>query len=128
MITCAQIITVYVSDQQAALAFWRDSMGFEVRDDAEFMPRARWVTVAPRGAQTAIALWPIGAAHTADAKLGGFTGISFGTADIAGLFGTLAAKGVNITQPPQAVPWGSSGMFADPDGNQFNVVEQPPAG
>jgi lactoylglutathione lyase len=125
MITCAQVITVYVSDQQAALNFWRESVGFEVRDDAEFMPQARWVTVAPAGAQTAIALWPIGAAHTADVKLGGFTGISFGTRDIAGLFAQLGAHGVNITQPPEAVPWGISGMFADPDGNQYNVVEQP---
>lgn len=125
MITCAQLVTLHVSDQQAALAFWRDSVGFEVRDDAEFMPQARWITVAPAGAQTAIALWPIGAAHTAGAKLGGFTGISFGTDDIHGLFADLAANGVSIKQPPKEEPWGISGMFADPDGNEFNVVEQP---
>ena len=52
--------TVYlaVSDQDRALAFYRDKLGFEVRTDTEFGEGFRWIEVAPAGAYTVIALVP----------------------------------------------------------------------
>ena len=52
--------TVYlaVSDQDRALAFYRDMLGFEVRTDTEFGEGFRWIEVAPAGAYTVIALVP----------------------------------------------------------------------
>ncbi|GAA1251662.1 VOC family protein [Oryzihumus leptocrescens] len=52
--------TVYlaVSDQDRALAFYRDVLGFEVRTDTDFGEGFRWIEVAPAGAYTVIALVP----------------------------------------------------------------------
>jgi glyoxalase/bleomycin resistance protein/dioxygenase superfamily protein len=53
----AGVGTVYlaVSDQDRALAFYRDKLGFEVRTDTEFGEGFRWIEVAPAGAYTVIA-------------------------------------------------------------------------
>ena len=51
-------VIVPVSDQDAALAFYIGTLGFEVRRDGEFAPGQRWLEVAPPGADTTIALVP----------------------------------------------------------------------
>lgn len=123
MITHINIVTVYVSDQQRALNFWRDQVGFEVRENREFTPDARWITVAPPGGETCIALWPLAAVQGAKQELGGFSGIAFTTIDITQLYAKLTESGVKFTAPPKKEPWGTSAVFADPDGNLYNVVE-----
>jgi predicted enzyme related to lactoylglutathione lyase len=122
MLTFPSIITVIVAEQAVALEFYRDKLGFEVRDDADFMPGLKWVTVAPPGAQTAFSLWPAGAMGAEDKTPGGFTGMSLACDDAQATHDALAAAGVSITQPLQQQPWGLQFMFADLDGNVFNVV------
>ncbi len=61
---------VPVADQDAALAFYTGTLGFEVRLDAEFAPGQRWLEVAPPGASTTLALVP-----------GDATEVSLATAD-----------------------------------------------
>lgn len=123
MLTHAQVITVNVSDQQAALDFYREKLGFEVRSDEQFMPAARWITVAPPGAQTVFSLWPISGPGPEGRVLGGFRGLSFACDDAQATHDDFVAKGVSITQGLQQMPWGTSFMFADQDGNQYNVVQ-----
>jgi catechol 2,3-dioxygenase-like lactoylglutathione lyase family enzyme len=123
MLTHPEIVTLIVSDQRQSLAFFRDYLGFEVRDDVDFMPGIRWITVAPQGAQTKFTLWPAGATGAEDKTAGGMTGISFACDDVQATHDELAAKGVQITQPLTRQPWGLQFMFSDPDGNLFNVVE-----
>lgn len=124
MITQVSIVTLHVSDQEQARTFWRDTMGFEVRDDQEFMPEARWLTVAPPGGQASFALWPVAASGgLMEGKVGGFTGISLSCDDMQATYEALSARGVNFTQAPKQEGWGISAMFADPDGNQFHLVQ-----
>jgi predicted enzyme related to lactoylglutathione lyase len=123
MLDYVQNIAVLVHDQQRALTFYRDVLGFEVRNDQDFMPDARFITVAPPGAQTEFALWPVTMQGMEGRQPGGFQGMSFKTSDIVELYKTLGQRGVNFTVPPQQVPWGWNAMFADPDGNVFNVVQ-----
>jgi catechol 2,3-dioxygenase-like lactoylglutathione lyase family enzyme len=123
MLTQLGIVTVYCTDQAAARDFWRDQCGFEVRDDVDFMPGTRWITVGPPGGQTSFTLWPIGGPYTEGKAVGGMTGMSFECDDAQATHDNLAAKGVKITQPLNQQPWGLSFMFADPDGNIFNAIE-----
>jgi predicted enzyme related to lactoylglutathione lyase len=121
MLLYPEIFTITVSDQQAALEFYRDKLGFEVLSDEQFMPEARWINVAPKGAQSRFTLWPAGVMN--DKTPGGFTGISFACDDAQATCDQFTASGVTITQAPQEVPWGIQFMFADGDGNVFNVVQ-----
>lgn len=74
--------TVYlaVTDQDRALAFYRDKLGFEVRTDTEFGEGFRWVEVAPAGAYTVIALVP--PMGEDDPQPGGRSPFGFDTPDL----------------------------------------------
>jgi predicted enzyme related to lactoylglutathione lyase len=122
MITQAKFVSINVSDQQQALEFYSDTLGFEVRTDAPYGeemggdPGGRWIEVAPKGAQTGIVL------QRADAELiGGFAPVVLDSDDILATVEELKAKGVEISQEPAEMPWGWWAQFTDPDGNEFGL-------
>ena len=78
-ITDVRTVGVTVSDQDAALAFFVDTLGFEKRLDAPISPTMRWVEVAPPGAKTSIAL----TAAEATADVATDTGVRFTVPDAA---------------------------------------------
>jgi predicted enzyme related to lactoylglutathione lyase len=116
-------VTVYVNDQDAALAFYRDTLGFSVTDDAEFGPGMRWLTVQPQGGGVKIVLFKAGPGPKGNQTAGGWSGMVLHTDDRDATHAGLLAKGVKITQEPRELPWGRDFSFADPDGNEFNVVQ-----
>jgi len=113
-------IGINVTDQDAALAFYVTTIGFEKRLDAPISPTMRWIEVAPPGAATSIAL---GANEGAEA--GGIdTGIRFAVPDAEAEHDAMRERGVNVGEllrwdgvPPMYT-------FDDPDGNRFYVVEE----
>ena len=111
---------VAVTDQDRALAFYVDTLGWEKRDDMP-MGEERWLTVGIPGAQTALAL---GSGMMAgDLTPGGNTGITVMTDDIDGDYDRLKAAGVEFTEPIQTMPWGDRATwFKDLDGNLFFFV------
>lgn len=107
---------VYVGDQQRALEFYRDALGFEVRADVPMGPGARWIEVAPAGAQTALALFtPPGLEN----RVGTFSGIVFECDDVQATYNELKQRGVRFTEEPADQPGGVMATFVDPDGNSF---------
>ncbi len=113
-----------VSDQDAALAFYTDKLGFEVRGDSRFgeHDEMRWLEVAPPGSRTRLALNP-----PMDGTPGG-SSIGVETADVPAEHARLSALGdVDLDPEPMRTP-GAPLMFMlrDPDGNVVVVVEQPP--
>jgi lactoylglutathione lyase len=119
-ITDVRTIGINVRDQDEALAFFTDTLGFEKRLDASISPTMRWVEVAPPGASTSIAL---NATEGAE-DVGTDTGIRFTVPDAAAEHTALAAGGVAVGELlrwPDVPP-----MFAfdDPDGNRFYIVEE----
>jgi lactoylglutathione lyase len=119
-ITDVRTIGINVRDQDEALAFFTDTLGFEKRLDASISPTMRWVEVAPPGASTSIAL---NATEGAE-DVGTDTGIRFTVPDAAAEHTELAAGGVAVGELlrwPDVPP-----MFAfdDPDGNRFYIVEE----
>jgi lactoylglutathione lyase len=121
-ITDVRTIGVPVTDQDRALAFYVEKLGFEKRLDAPVEQLGgRWIEVAPPAASTTIALVP---AHEG-VPAGVETGIRFTTADAAAVHANLEARGVDVGE---LLRWPDvPAMFAvrDPDGNGLEVVEQP---
>jgi lactoylglutathione lyase len=122
MTTIGDVLTigVPVSDQDRALQFYRDQLGFEKRRDVP-VPQfgGRWIEVAPPGATVTIALVPAGE----DAPAGVQTGIRLKTADAAAVRSELQERGVEVGE---LLRWpGVPAMFAlrDQDGNSLEIVE-----
>ena len=110
-----------VSDQDAALAFYRDKLGYEVRSDVRFGENdaMRWLEVAPPGSTARLALNP-----PMNGTPGG-SSIGVETTDLAAEHERLTAAGdVDVDAEPMNAP-GVPKMFGlrDPDGNQIWIVE-----
>lgn len=124
MISYIHSTTVVVEDQEAALDFYVNKLGWEKTMDNQMSPTMRWLTVVPPGAQTQIAL-----AHTSwfggNKKPGGQTGISLVTPDIDATYATLTERGVHFTKPIEQMPWGDRATwFTDLEGNEFFLVSE----
>jgi catechol 2,3-dioxygenase-like lactoylglutathione lyase family enzyme len=128
MITKLHSTTILVADQDEALRFYVDTLGWEKREDNMMGPVLRFLTVAPVGAETSVVLGqPEIYGHEAPLRVSqdeGGTGISLLTDDIAATYAELSAKGVRFTKPPQTMPWGAKATwFSDPFGNEYFLVE-----
>lgn len=116
--------TIEVADQDAALDFYVNTLGWELRVDAPLSEAMRFLTVAPPGGQTMLVLghssW-FNDQFPAPAK----AGISLVAPDIDAMYATLTERGVQFTGPVEMMPWGQKGTwFFDPDGNMFLVSEE----
>ena len=112
-ITHIALISLPVADQDRALAFYCDILGFDLVRDNTMGPGNRWVQVAPKGAQTAITLVTWFPTMIA----GSVKGTVYETDDIDADVADLLAKGVVIEGGIQEQPWGRFVTFDDPDGN-----------
>ena len=116
-----QTVTIPVADQDRALAFYRDVLGFEVTSDNAFGDQ-RWLSVAPSGSPVDFTLHP---PFPGQAAAGWQQGLVLHTDDIAGVVADLRAAGTTVTDP-ESVGWGTQAQFSDPDGNGFVLLQQAP--
>ena len=112
-INLIEVVSVPVSDQDRAKAFYVDLLGFEARNDAPFGDGQRWVEVAPPGAATSLAL----VTWMAASPPGSAAGLVLACDAIEAAVADLAARGVSFQGPAFETPWGRFATFADPDGN-----------
>jgi len=132
-------ITIHASflahnDPEASLAFYRDTLGFEVRNDVGYGGK-RWITVGPAGQPgTSIVLYPPDASPgvTEDERCtiaemmakGTFGMILFATHDLDGSFERLQAGDVEIVQEPTEQPYGVRDCAVrDPAGNMIRIQQ-----
>ncbi|MDN3311672.1 VOC family protein [Microbacterium oryzae] len=137
----AMSITIHSSflpqtDPEAALAFYRDALGFEVRGDVGYQG-LRWLTVGPVDQpDTNIVLYPPGAETgiTAEERetvlemmaKGTFASLLLATADVDAEFARLEALGVDIVQEPMDQPYGvRDAALRDPSGNLVRLQQRP---
>jgi lactoylglutathione lyase len=124
MITHIHAITVLVTDQDRALDFYQNALGFVVTADNKMANGFRWITVAPQGAETNLILYK--ASPNQLDKVGVWTGMVLYTEDMEKTYTQLTAKGVVFSVEPQKLDWGGvEGQIKDPDGNSFELVERP---
>lgn len=118
MIKGLKLATVPVKDQDRALVFYVEKLGFRIATDQPMGGGQRWIELAIAGADTALALFtPPGF----EDRVGTFTGLTFWSDDVEAEHEQLVARGVSIIKPPEKQHWGSYFVFADLDGNQFVV-------
>ena len=116
MIKGIKFVGVPVSDQQRALEFYTQKLGFRVITDQPFNDKVRWIELGIGRSGAGITLFtPPGHEN----RIGTFTGISLVADDVKATYRELVAKGVTFIQEPKEADWGTSSIFADPDGNQF---------
>ncbi|APE38403.1 glyoxalase [Nocardia mangyaensis] len=121
-------------DADAALAFYRDQLGFEVRNDVGYNG-LRWITVGPADQpDTSIVLTPPAAdpGITDDERRvitemmakGTYAGVNLATDDLDGLFEKLQAGDIDVVQEPTDQPYGIRDCaFRDPAGNLIRIQQ-----
>jgi uncharacterized glyoxalase superfamily protein PhnB len=127
---------LWVHDQDEALAFYTQKLGFEIRADATLpeMGNFRWLTVGPAGQPgvdivlMAIPGPPVMDPETAEqvrSLMGkGFAGTVFLTTDdCQGSYEELLARGVEFSEAPEERPYGIDSGFRDPSGNSFRLTQ-----
>lgn len=134
MIRSLSHTTVYVFDQDEALKFYRDKLGFEVRDDATMDNGFRWVTVGPK-TQPELRLilmkiapgmmWDADTAATIEklVRKGTFGIGVFETDDCRATYKDLVAKGVEFQGPPEERFYGIEAVGKDNSGNWFSMTQ-----
>jgi lactoylglutathione lyase len=117
-ITGIRTVSVPVDDQDTALRFYTDTLGFTLLRDMPTPSGGRWIELAPGGGHTIVTLEPAAPGVTR-----GAIGIRFTTDDAEGAHAALVAAGV---ETDEILRWpGVPAMFAfrDPDGNAFSITE-----
>jgi catechol 2,3-dioxygenase-like lactoylglutathione lyase family enzyme len=121
-------------DPDAAVAFYRDTLGFEVRNDVGYQGM-RWITVGPADQPgTSIVLHPpaVDPGITDDERRmiaemmakGTFAGINLATNDLDGAFERLQARDVEVVQEPTEQPYGVRDCAVrDPAGNLIRIQQ-----
>ena len=134
MISRMSHATVYVADQNQALEFYRDKLGFRVKTDVTMDGGFRWLTVAPQNQSDfeIILMEPkVGFMFEEEAvsqlralistgKLG--AGV-FNTPNCQAAYEELSAKGVEFLSPPAERPYGIEAVFKDNSGNWFSLTQ-----
>jgi predicted enzyme related to lactoylglutathione lyase len=127
---------LWVHDQDEALAFYTEKLGWEVRADVTMpeMGDFRWLTVGPTGQPDfsvvlmaipgAPVLDPATAEQVRDLMGKGFAGTVFLTTDdCQASYEDLKARGVEFTEPPEERPYGIDSGFRDPSCNAFRLTQ-----
>jgi uncharacterized glyoxalase superfamily protein PhnB len=127
---------LWVQDQEEALAFYKDKVGFEVRSDVTLpeLGDFRWLTVGPAGQpDIAIVLMAIPGPPVMDAETAGqvrglmskgFAGTIFLTTDdVHADFEELKGRGVEFVEEPEDRPYGIDSAFRDPSGNHIRLTQ-----
>ena len=122
------------TDPDAALAFYRDTLGFEVRNDVGYNGM-RWLTVGPvNQPETSVVLHPpaVDPGITDDERRtileliakGSYGALTLATKDLDGLFEKVQASGADVVQEPTDQPYGVRDCaFRDPTGNLIRINE-----
>jgi catechol 2,3-dioxygenase-like lactoylglutathione lyase family enzyme len=113
------VVSVPVSDQDLAKAFYVDTLGFELVREDDSVPGLRWVQVAPKGGTTALTL----VTWFESMPAGSLQGLVLKSSNLQADYEALVAKGVRFDGPPQRQPWATEAVLHDPDGNSL-VLQQ----
>lgn len=129
-------VQIWVEDQDQALDWYTNKLGFELRDDTTVpeLGNFRWLTVGPPGQDdVAVTLMEVPGPPVFDdataalikevMSKGASGGLFFETDDVYGSYEQMKARGVEFTEEPSERPYGIDSGFRDPFGNQFRMMQ-----
>ena len=123
-----KVTSIYVDDQDKALRFYTEVLGFTRKTDFSQGPY-RWLTVAspqdPDGTELQLALNnnPVGKAYQEGMFQQGQPAMMFFTDDIQGDYERIKARGAEFTMPPTGVPGSTIAMLNDTCGNLIQLTQ-----
>ena len=121
MITKIATQAVYVDDQAAAVRFWTERVGFELRFEADMGPNAKWIEVGPPGGESNLVIYPKTMMKDwAERK----PSVVFACDDIQATYEGMVGRGVEFTQEPKEMPWAWFAIFIDEEGNWYGLREE----
>jgi predicted enzyme related to lactoylglutathione lyase len=116
MIKRIKFLGIPVRDQQRALQFYTEKLGFRVFTDQPFSDKQRWIELKIPGAETGIVLFtPEGQ----EERIGTFVNTSWDVDNIDKTYEELSAKGVEFSGPPKKESWGSFIIMKDSEDNKI---------
>jgi len=117
MIRGVKFVSIPVADQDRALAFYTEVLGFRILTDQPFSDKQRWIELGIPGADTRVVLFQFGD----KLKPGGLLNITLWSDDVEGTAQELKAKGVEFVMEPKRMPYGVTSIFKDIDGNALGL-------
>jgi catechol 2,3-dioxygenase-like lactoylglutathione lyase family enzyme len=130
-------VSVWVHDQDEALAFYTEKLGLELREDVTVpeLGNFRWLSVGVPGDEgVSITLMEVPGPPVFDADTkaqieavvakGAALGLFFRTDDVHGTYEELKGRGVEFQQEPTQQPYGVDAGFRDPSGNQMRMMQE----
>lgn len=134
MINGIRIVSVWVLDQDSAMKFYTEKLGFELTNDITLDNGMRWMTVRPPGSddQEFVLMDPSHSmldAETAEqvralVAKGALSPGVLSTSDCRGDYEKLVARGVEFLQPPAERPYGIEAVLRDDSGNWFSFTQR----
>ena len=128
-------MTLWVHDQDEALAFYTEKLGLELRDDVTLpeLNNFRWVTVGVPGQDVAVSLVAVPGPPVFDDETreqimtvmakGAAGGLMFSTDDCRASYEELKGRGVEFIDEPEERPYGIDASFRDPSGNNIRLTQ-----
>lgn len=116
MITNVKFVSVPTRDQDRALAFYTEKLGFRVITDQPFGPDRRWIELGVGHSDTRFVLFtPPGEEHTVGCRFSG----ALACDDVEATHRQLSARGVEFESPPERQHWGTFAVMLDSEGNRL---------
>jgi predicted enzyme related to lactoylglutathione lyase len=117
MITHVKFVSIPTRDQERAVRFWTEQVGFSLLTDQPFDEEQRWIELSVRGSDTRVVLFK--PPSTDEDLIGRFFYGALACDDVEATYRQLSERGVEFSEMPSREPWGSFAKFRDPDGNEF---------
>jgi predicted enzyme related to lactoylglutathione lyase len=116
MIKQIKFVSIPVADQNRALDFYTEKLGFTIITDQPFDDKQRWIELRVPKAETRVVLFTT---EEDKNRVGTFMNVSYTCDNLQETYDELTARGVEFENPPKKEPWGSYTIFKDSEGNKF---------
>ena len=114
MITHIKFVSIPTRDQDLALAFYTEKLGFKLVTDQPFSEKQRWIELRIGGSDTRFVLFTMD-----DTKVGANFNGALACDNVEKTYEELTTRGVKFLGPPKREHWGTFAIFEDIDGNKF---------
>jgi catechol 2,3-dioxygenase-like lactoylglutathione lyase family enzyme len=111
-----KFVNVPVTNQDEAVKFYTEKLGFRVLTDQPFDEKQRWIELGIPGGDSKLVLFTV---NGDAARIGSHQPVTFWSDDVQATSQVLKSKGVVFAMDPKTEEWGTAAIFKDQDGNQF---------
>ena len=120
MIRAIKFVSIPVQDQDRALRFYTEKLGFKLVSDQPFDGKQRWIEMEIPGAETEVVLFTPEGHET---RVGSMINLAWVSDDVQKTYDIYLENGVEFLSPPEQMPWGTMALFKDSEGNMHCISQ-----